>query len=421
MCSQARSFFDPERYPERQREFPRRRHTGEQRRGDSSDQATHHAEVSPTLKFCPVCFACFYLVHMPRIDILLISCAHHRLCSQRIDLELESAPRRSSRRRVPIPPPVLAPSPKRRRHILQRRQTHTESDSLQVPLPPTPPTPPTPTDLASHMSNLCLRAQQNPGEIKTLATLKAKLPTEFFGQTYNAKPPFLHSTDERWSELNQVAINSGIQLVNRTINMKCELPNIRIFAYEGIAYCRQEFIWSTEHRRKTDVWRWVRCLFWACQLTCSDRYQRDMENEPDATILKASIADIWENLNREWQQSCKVLVYNNDCPIVRCEGLQETDNKCIFSHGFFKGSKWSKSCQMDHDLDIINHTSELIQMMNSCVFQLRASLALVTSEILSKHILSTPQLRTKFYDTMFCLYLRCAYCHCLKRHFRKPN
>ena len=147
-----------------------------------------------------------------------------------------------------------------------------------------------------------------------------------------------------------------------------------------------------------------------------------MENEPDDTILKAAIGDIWEKQNSEWQQLPKVLAYNSDFPIVKCEGLQETDNVCIFSHGFFKGSRWRQSCQMDHDFDIKDHIHELVKTLHSSLLQLRrASHTLVTSEKLSDYILATPQLRTQFYDTMFSIYLRCAYCHSLKRHFRRTN
>lgn len=194
----------------------------------------------------------------------------------RIDPELESARRRSSRRLPPVdyrrlhspspqpakrhrpsPPPStglsLAPCTDQR-----HRLTPTPPTPTPTPLTPTP-TPLTPTDLALDMSILCLRAQQNPNEIKNVATLKAKLSSKFNGQTYNAKSPFLHSPDKRWSEINQIAINSGIQLVNRKINFNCEMPNTKIFDYDGIAFCSQRYIWNTNDRRRCDLTRSFSC------------------------------------------------------------------------------------------------------------------------------------------------------------------
>ena len=150
-----------------------------------------------------------------------------------------------------------------------------------------------------------------------------------------------------------------------------------------------------------------------------NRYNEHLQNEPDETILRDAIVGIWIELNKEWQQLPKVLDWNSNEPIVVCEGLQETDNKCIFKHGFFKGSRWGNSFVIDQDKVIHLHAHLLIQILNSSLTELRARYAFVTSELLCDHILSTPELRKQFYDCMFCLYIRCACCHGLKKRFRK--
>ena len=48
-------------------------------------------------------------------------------------------------------------------------------------------------------------------------------------------------------------------LMSAVINQNCEMPDAKIFDYDGIEYCRQSTIWSKDYRRANDLSRSCRC------------------------------------------------------------------------------------------------------------------------------------------------------------------